>query len=263
MGSRLKAFVAFRRPVPPLLLAVGVIVALAVPGSAGAATPGKIAFVSDRNGDAQIFLMNPDGSGQTPITPDDTTDDRSPGWSPDGKQILFTSGRSGVSDDLWVMNADGSGARPLTTSTDAELNSDWSPDGTKIVFTRQDGVTGRYDLWIMNADGSGQTQITHSSPGDTGYFGAHFSPDGQWIVATFDQSVGAPGVLIHPDGTGQTPLSSPSFNMNSNAFTADGKRIVFWGDSDGDREIYSMAVNGTDVRNLTNTPSVGGNTDDD
>jgi Tol biopolymer transport system component len=261
MGSRLKTFVAFRRSIPPLLLAAGVIVALALPVSAGAQAPGKIAFTSDRNGDDQIFLMNADGSGQTAITPDDTTFDRSPGWSPDGKQILFTTDRSGVSDDLWVMNADGSGARPLTNSTEDELNSDWSPDGTRIVFTREESP-GSFNLWIMNADGSGQTRITNPAPGED-YYGAHFSPDGQSIVATFDTPAGDIGVLIRPDGTGRTPLSSPPFNMYANDFTADGKRIVFYGDNDPDTEVYSMAVNGTDVRNLTNTPNVAGNSDDD
>jgi Tol biopolymer transport system component len=72
-----------------------------------------------------------------------------------------------------------------------------------------------------------------------------------------------PAVLIRPDGTGRTPLSSPPFNMYANDFTADGKRIVFWSNVDGDDEIYSIAAAGGDQRQLTNTPSVGGSTDDD
>ena len=55
MRSRLEAFVAFRRPIPPLLLAAGVIIALALPVWAGAATPGKIAFVNNRDGHEEIY----------------------------------------------------------------------------------------------------------------------------------------------------------------------------------------------------------------
>jgi Tol biopolymer transport system component len=237
------------------------IAALAPSAAAAAGAPGKIAFVSSRNGDDQIFLMNADGSGQTAITPDDTLGDRSPGWSPDGKQLVITSERSGDgNDDLWVINTDGSVVRRLTTTPEDELNADWSPDGTRIVFTRQN-TDGDYDLWIMNADGSGQTPLTQTPVSGEGAYGGHFSPDGQWIVFTHDASSDPPGV-IKPDGSGQRDLAT-GFNAYSTDYTADGKRILFWNADDGDREVYSMAADGSDVRNLTNTPSIGGSNDDD
>jgi Tol biopolymer transport system component len=240
------------------LIAIGALSAL----PATATADGKIAFVSTRNGDEQIFLMNADGSGQTPITPDDSLNDRSPGWSPDGKQLLMTSDRSGGNNDIWVINADGSNPRQLTFTAEDELQAEWSPDGTKIVFTSQDLVTSDYAIWIMNVDGSGQTPLTQVAP-DSAY-GAHYSPDGQLIVFTLDGAMGSFDVpaVIKPDGSGFAPLAA-GFSAYSNDFTADGKRIVFWNDDDGDSDIFSMAANGTDIRNLTNTPSIGGNTDDD
>jgi Tol biopolymer transport system component len=260
MGSRLKAFLAFRRPIPPLLLAASVIIALALPASAGAATPGKIAFVSTRDGGAdEIYVMNADGSGQTRLT-NNSFDDLDPAWSPDGRQLAFISEQDGTDGDVWVMNSDGSGARQLTFNNLGEFSVDWSPDGRQIVFS-QSNPPGD-DLFVINADGTGLRQLTFT---DFFQIGPHFSPDGQLIAFNHDVGAGSDVLaLIKPDGSGLTPLTS--FDAFSPDFTADGKRIVFWSDEltgHTDREIASIAVDGSDLKNLTNTPSIAGNTDND
>lgn len=66
----------------------------------------KIAFISTHDGDPEIFVMNPDGTGVKKLT-DNTHVDAAPSWSPDGGKIVFTSDRSG-SFELYRMNADGS-----------------------------------------------------------------------------------------------------------------------------------------------------------
>jgi Tol biopolymer transport system component len=260
MGSRLKAFLAFRRPIPPLLLAASVIIALALPASAGAATPGKIAFVSTRDGGAdEIYVMNADGSGQTRLT-NNSFDDLDPAWSPDGRQLAFISEQDGTDGDVWVMNSDGSGARQLTFNNLGEFSVDWSPDGRQIVFS-QSNPPGD-DLFVINADGTGLRQLTFT---DFFQIGPHFSPDGQLIAFNHDVGAGSDVLaLIKPDGSGLTPLTS--FDAFSPDFTADGKRIVFWSDEligHTDREIASIAVDGSDLKNLTNTPSIAGNTNND
>jgi Tol biopolymer transport system component len=245
---------------PPLLLAAGVIVALALPASSGAATPGKIAFVSDRIGqlDTDIWVMNGDGSGQQPLTNDNTFDDRDPSWSPDGKQIAFFSDRDGGPDnDLWVMNADGSNPRQLTNGFNAG-SVDWAPDGRSLVFSRF--LSTNDDLWIVNADGTGLHQLVGTSTG-TYYYGPHFSPDGQWIVFTNDTATGSDVLaLITPAGTQQHNINA--IDSYAPDFTADGKRIVFISDeldADGDDEVASMNVDGSDIRQLTFTGNTGGN----
>jgi len=73
----------------------------------------KIAFISTHDGDPEIFVMNPDGTGLKKLT-DNTAVDAAPSWSPDGGKIVFTSDRSG-SFELYRMNADGSRQEMIPT----------------------------------------------------------------------------------------------------------------------------------------------------
>jgi hypothetical protein len=123
---------------------------------------GKIAFVSDRDGNDEIYVMNPDGSGQTRLT-DNPADDGAPAWSPDGTKIAFTSNRDAGNFEIYMMNADGSSQTNLTNDPGFDDEPAWSPDGTKIVFASTRGTT---DIWVMNADGTGQTNLNNSLAGE-------------------------------------------------------------------------------------------------
>jgi TolB protein len=88
----------------------------------------KIAFVSDRDRNAEIYTMNADGTAQTRLT-DDPATDTSPVWSPDGSQIAFVSYRADAfNSDLYTMNSDGTGVTRLTaTAGSSEGSPDWQP----------------------------------------------------------------------------------------------------------------------------------------
>jgi len=91
---------------------------------------GTIAFASDRDGNYEIYVMNPDGSGQKRLT-NNSAADFAPSWSPDGKRIAFTSDRDG-NGEIYLMNADGTGVRRLTNSPANDGGPSWSPDGHGI-----------------------------------------------------------------------------------------------------------------------------------
>jgi Tol biopolymer transport system component len=83
----------------------------------------QIAFRRGGGSNADIFLMNPDGSGERPLVTD-TGPDSDPTWSPDGSRIAFVSGRSlgdGQDQHVWVVGADGSGQRPLLEGAPGKL----------------------------------------------------------------------------------------------------------------------------------------------
>ncbi len=152
----------YLRPAIIALLALAFAAVLAAlhapPGeSAFPGANGKIAFATFRDGNWEIYAMNPDGSGPTNLT-NNEAQDRCPGWSSDGAKIAFTSNRDG-NYEIYVMNADGSDQTRLTIFNEAQDECPvWSPGGTKIAF--HSGRTGGDDIYIMNADSSDQARLT-------------------------------------------------------------------------------------------------------
>src|SRR5258705_8765603 len=104
-----------------LVVALTLLAAASLPSVASAAFPGtngKIVFTSPRDpgNNHHVYVMDPDGSHQAPLTVGDFIDSE-PAWSPDGKRIAFRSNRDDGNGDIFVMNADGSGVTRLTVNT--------------------------------------------------------------------------------------------------------------------------------------------------
>ena len=93
----------------------------------------RIAFGSDRTGNADIYIANPDGSDFLALT-DNEAADWDPVRSPDGGRLVFMSFRDGDAD-LYTMNAGGSGQANIThdPSTAESGGFGWSPDGSRII----------------------------------------------------------------------------------------------------------------------------------
>jgi TolB protein len=118
--------------------------------SASIESPGtedeRIVFVSTRDGNAEIYVMNVDGSGQTRLTYHES-DDVEASWSPDGKQIVFVSARDGRRH-LYTMNADGSQLSRLTDTPFSEHNPEWSPNGRYIAYDVYQEDSYRINIWM-------------------------------------------------------------------------------------------------------------------
>lgn len=120
-------------------------VSLTIPGSAQnvvSGSNGKVAFDRDgKNGQNNIWVMNPDGTGQTQLT--QSGYNSSAAWSPDGTKRAFQrSTNGGLHFEIYLVRADGTELTQLTSSaTNSSFNPTCSPDGTKIAFANgTDGV---------------------------------------------------------------------------------------------------------------------------
>ena len=202
---------------------------------------GKVAFQSRRDGNWEIYTMNPDGTGQTNLT-NNPADDIQPTFSPDGRKIAFTSHRDGNSE-IYVMNADGSGQTNLTHHAASDFTPTFSPDGRKIAFASS--RDGDNEIYVMNSDGAGLNQLTNNTASD---YGPAFSPDGQKIAFTSlrDDPFGDVFVMNALDGTGQTNLTAaPDVIDEHPSYSPDGRKIAFTGTWLGRLAITTMNPDGS------------------
>ncbi len=211
--------------------------------------PGKIAFASDRAGNFDIYVMNPDGGGLVRLT-NDPAEDVQPTWSPDGTKLAFVSNRDG-NKEIYVVNADGGGLTRLTNNTVEDTAPAWSPSLTtqKLAFVSH--RDGNDEVYLMNTDGTNQTNLTQNLGDDDD---PAWAPSGT-LLAFASNRDGDKFELyrIGSDGNGLVRLTTNSFNDVAPTWPAG--RISFQTDRDGNDEIYTInAGDGSNpIRLTTNT----------
>lgn len=165
-----------------------------------AAAQEKIAFASDRDGNFEIYVMNPDGTNQINLTNNSNGDYR-PSFSPDGSKIAFDSFRDG-SGEIYVMNADGTNPLRLTNNVVFDVDPSFGPDGSKIVFSS--ARDGNFEIYVMNADGSNQIRLTENAANDAS---PAFSLNGSKIAFGSIRDGNNEIYVMNSDGTGLTRLT--------------------------------------------------------
>ncbi len=207
----------------------------------------KIVFTSDRDGNAEIYIMNPDGTGQINLTRHKASDFQ-PAWSPTGTQILFASTREGMSN-LYLMDADGANVKKVFNDFRSRSAPAWSPDGRQISYIRDDGAR---ELYIASLNEKIEKRIAAVGRFD-GY--SNWAPDGTKIVFDAPVRQGNTTSRIHIFNliTGQQEVlfqKAVGTSMSFPVWSPSGDKIVFSWFEGGNSSIYTMSSDGNNPERI-------------
>lgn len=127
-------------------------------------------------------IASPTSSSARPVPIDDLFYSRrvnSPAWSPDGRQIVFSTNLTGRMN-VWKVQSDGGWPLQLTVSDDRQFGAIWSPDGKWIVYNQDFGGSEYYDLFAVSSEGGAPINLTNTP--DISESGPLFSHDGKTIA---------------------------------------------------------------------------------
>jgi Tol biopolymer transport system component len=214
--------------------------------------PGGFGVVASRRGnrlafvrgtlDTDIWRISTKGKPQPLLR--SSAMDSNPGFSTDGKRIVWSSARAGGGPAIWSANADGTGAAQLTRGPERYHGSPrWSPDGHWIVFDAEQD-RGRWDLRVTDAGGTQVRKLTNGPGTNTSPSWSH---DGKWIYFGSDRAgrfeiwripaaAGAPEQITRNGG--YTGLESP-----------DGKKL-YYTKTGGDGPLYEQPVAGGEEKKV-------------
>jgi Tol biopolymer transport system component len=182
---------------------------------------GRIAFVSNRSGNNDIYVMRPDGTDLVNLTHHPASD-RLPAWSPDGSKIAFRSTRNGNSE-IYVMNDDGSGVIRLTFDPAVDTSPAWTPEGLVLFSSNR---SGRFEIYSVKPDGSDLRHIDIAVDGDLTFPSASASGHRLAFATTNFFDTGAIWIA-HPDGSHEKQLTDDELVAAFPDWSPTGNRVVF------------------------------------
>jgi Tol biopolymer transport system component len=201
----------------------------------------RLAFVSRRSGDEEIYVARADGRGVKRLTRSPGPD-LSPAWSSDGRRIAFSR-----KAEIWTMNADGTSQRALVRKARI-WHEHYSPawHGSRIVYSSNRVSNFNAELFAAPAKRLTFTKGAEGVLGDDGM--PDFSPDGRRIVFTSNRDQQGEIYVMNADGSGQKRLTRRPGDDWAPDFSPDGRQVAF---TQLPGTIWVMRADGTGLRRLT------------
>lgn len=137
----------------------------------------QVAFMSRRDGNREIYIMEADGRNQRNLT-NHPAQDRDPAFSPNGKQIAFRSNRDG-NYEIYLMTSEGRNVSRITENPAQDARPRWSPDGKKLAYTNNEQRNS--EIYVLELETGERQNITNDERPDAS---PTWSPDGKLIAFT-------------------------------------------------------------------------------
>jgi dipeptidyl aminopeptidase/acylaminoacyl peptidase len=183
----------------------------------------RVAVVRTVQGNQDIWLVDLLRGGATRFT-FDAAQDGYPLWSPDGKQVVFTSNRKNNTNDLYTKPSTGAGAEQLLLeSSNQKGPHSWSPDGRFLLYGEADSQA-RTDLWALPMQGDRKPIPIANSQFQK--FDGQFSPDGRWVAYQSNES-GRNEIYVVPFPAGAGKWQVSTLGGISPRWRHDGKELFF------------------------------------
>jgi TolB protein len=199
----------------------------------------EIAFVSDRTGNKEIYVMEADGSGVRKATANRSINNF-PNWSPDGQAIAYTSYRQG-NRPLIFLSSRGvlRPGRLLQSDGSSQYRAVFDPTGDRLAVVLSNG--GSSEIATVRTDGKDLRTITRSNAIEVS---PSYSPDGRRIAFVSDRT-GAPQLYIMDAGGGDAQRLTFNGAYNTNpAWSPDGLWIAYETRVDGQFDIWLIDPEG-------------------
>ena len=210
----------------------------------------KLAFVSQQDGNREIYIMDVDGENLVNFT-QHPADDWTPAWSPDGAKIAFSSNRYGHWEIFWA-NLDGSDLQQVTNTGDGNISPVWSPDGQSIAFSSK--RDGNWEIYTMRVDGTELRRLTDNAANDLAPI---WSPSGDLIAYETNVDGDVEIYVMNKTGGNLRNVSKLSYaNDHGPVWSPNDQRLMFYSNREGNWDLFSVNLDGTNAVNLTNTPDI-------
>ncbi|MHB1317264.1 MAG: hypothetical protein ACYCYF_01455 [Anaerolineae bacterium] len=205
----------------------------------------RLAFVSDRDGNREVYVMGADGSDPVNLT-QNAAEEWTPSWSPDGTQIAFASFRDG-NWEIYIMDADGANQRRITRSASADYAPAWSPAGDTIAFVSD--RSGNLDVYLMGVDGADLRALTTDEATDQVPAWSH---DGRQVLWESYRFGNMEIMAIEVAGGEPRNLTQDAYaDDHGGTWSPSGTQIAYFSNHDGGWDIFTLDLR-TGVRaNLT------------